>query len=57
MFGIIFHRHLQHCGSRRYAVGYPVEIQVHTADGRLEAHTFGRTFCGGRRKRRQEERQ
>lgn len=51
------YRHLQHGGSRRYAVGYPVQMQEHAADSRLEAHAFGRALGGGRCERRQEHQQ
>jgi len=42
------YRHLQHSGCRRYAVGYPVQVQEHAADGRLEAHAFGWALGSGR---------
>jgi len=48
----------QYGGGRRYAVGYPVDLQEHTAHGGLEAQALGRTRgVRDRRKRRQRERE
>lgn len=49
---LLFFFYSQYGGGGRYAVGYPVELQEHTADGGLEAQTLGRTLGG----RQQDER-